>query len=75
MKTKLIPILFVGLLAAQSANAEKMPSMPSMMDDAMDAIERKMEEYRQESLKRSRAADIVPNEEKDGRNAADWYYI
>jgi mannose/cellobiose epimerase-like protein (N-acyl-D-glucosamine 2-epimerase family) len=46
MKTKLIPILFVGLLAAQSANAEKMPSMPSMMDDAMDAIERKMEEYR-----------------------------
>jgi hypothetical protein len=71
MKTKLIPILFVGLLAAQSANAEKMPSMPSMMDDAMDAIERKMEEYRQESLKRSRAADIVPNEEKDG-SLEDW---
>jgi hypothetical protein len=30
-----------------------------------------MEEYRQESLKRSRAADIVPNEEKDG-SLEDW---
>jgi hypothetical protein len=59
MKIKLIPILFLGLFAAQVANAD------ALGDQIRADIMREMAENHARDL------DGIPNEEKDG-SLEDW---